>query len=99
MVLYGKGISKASEILDIGVSLGVIEKSGSWFSYDGQRIGQGKDNARQYIESEPELMQKLSETIRLAAGKVELEEEFGSLAEEGEDEFDLRDFEVGDSNG
>ena len=98
-ILYGKGISKASEILDIGVSLGVIEKSGSWFSYDGQRIGQGKDNARQYIESEPELMQKLSETIRLAAGKVELEEEFGSLAEEGEDEFDLRDFEVGDSNG
>ena len=98
-ILYGKGISKASEILDIGVSLGVIEKSGSWSSYDGQRIGQGKDNARQYIESEPELMQKLSETIRLAAGKVELEEEFGSLAEEGEDEFDLRDFEVGDSNG
>jgi recombination protein RecA len=98
-ILYGKGISKASEILDIGVSLGIVEKSGSWFSYDGQRIGQGKDNARQYIESEPELMQKLSDTIRAAAGKVELEEEFGSLAEENDGEFDLRDFEVGDSNG
>ena len=95
-ILYGKGISKASEILDIGVSLGVIEKSGSWFSYDGQRIGQGRDNARQYIESEPELLQKLSDTIRAEAGKVDLEEEFGGLDEEGgEGEFDLRDFVVG----
>ncbi len=96
-ILYGKGISKASEILDIGVGLGIIEKSGSWFSYSGQRIGQGKDNARQYIESEPGLLDELSEAIRAAAGKAEPEQEFGSLSDEGE--FDLRDFEVGDLNG
>ncbi len=93
-ILYGKGISKASEILDLGVSLGVIEKSGSWFSYDGQRIGQGRENARQYIETEPELLQKLSDTIRAEAGKVDLEEELG-LAEDGDGDFDLRDFEIG----
>jgi recombination protein RecA len=92
-ILYGKGISKASEILELGVNLGIIEKSGSWFSYDGQRIGQGKDNARQYIETEPELMHRISEAIRAEAGKVELEEEFVAPGE-GEDEFDLRDFEI-----
>jgi recombination protein RecA len=92
-ILYGKGISKASEILELGVNLGIIEKSGSWFSYDSQRIGQGKDNARQYIETEPELMQRISEAIRAEAGKVELEEEFVAPGE-GEDEFDLRDFEI-----
>ncbi len=97
-ILYGKGISKAGEILDIGVNLGVIERSGSWFSYGGQRIGQGKDNARQYIESEPGLLAELSETIRAAAGRIEMEDEFASLADEGEGEFDLRDFEVGDTN-
>ena len=96
-ILYGKGISKASEILDIGVGFGIIEKSGSWFSYAGQRIGQGKENARQYIESEPGLLDELSDAIRAAVGKTEPEQEFGSLSDEGE--FDLRDFEVGELNG
>jgi len=87
-ILYGKGICKTNEIIDIGVSLGVIEKSGAWFSYNGQRLGQGKDKARLVIESDRDLLAELEEKIRTMLDKLDLEEEF-----ELEEEFDLREFE------
>ena len=93
-ILYGKGISKGSEALDLAVGYGIIEKSGSWFSFEGQRIGQGKDNARIYLESEPEVLKRVQDAVRAAAAKSDPEEEFG----ENEEEFDLRDFEVADEN-
>ncbi|MBR4769879.1 MAG: recombinase RecA [Clostridia bacterium] len=92
--LYGKGISKGSEALDLAVGYGIIEKSGSWFSFEGQRIGQGKDNARIYLESEPEVLKRVQDAVRAAAAKSDPEEEFDA----GEEEFDLRDFEVADEN-
>ena len=92
-ILYGTGISKSSEILDLGVAAGIIEKSGSWFAYQGQRLGQGKDNARKYLESEPELMDQLSSAILNASDRLEGEEEFPTGSEE---EFDLGEFEVAD---
>ena len=63
-ILYGKGISRSGEMLDMGVELGVLQKSGSWFSYNGERIGQGKDNARKTIESDPVIFAEVEQKIR-----------------------------------
>jgi len=63
-IMYGEGISKVGEILDLGVKAGVVEKSGAWFSYDSVRIGQGRENAKQFLKENPELMDKLEKTIR-----------------------------------
>ena len=52
-IMYGEGISKTGELVDLGVKAGVVEKSGSWFSYDGQRIGQGRENAKHFLEGQP----------------------------------------------
>ena len=87
-LLYGKGICKTNEIIDLGVTLGVIEKSGAWFAYDGQRLGQGKDKARIAIESDPSLLAELEEKIRALLDRLDLEEEM-----ELEEDFDLREFE------
>src|SRR5262245_44911130 len=58
-ILYGQGISKSAEVLDMGADVGVVQKSGAWYSVDGERIGQGRDAARQYLEEHPALMAKL----------------------------------------
>jgi len=63
-IMYGEGISKVGEILDLGVKAGIVEKSGAWFSYDSVRIGQGRENAKLFLKENPELMAKLEKTIR-----------------------------------
>ncbi len=63
-IVYGKGISKEGNILDMGVNLDIIEKSGSWFSYNGNRIGQGRENVKQYLLDNPEIMQEVEQKIR-----------------------------------
>ena len=89
-ILYGKGISKTNEIFDAAVSFGIIDKSGSFFSYEGTRLGQGKDNARAYIESDPALSAKIEEQVRAALmGGGEKPDDFTL---DGDDEFDIRDF-------
>ncbi len=65
-IMYGKGISKSGEILDIGVELNVIQKSGSWFSYDGNKLGQGRDAVKELIEDNPELLDELETKIKAA---------------------------------
>ena len=67
-IMYGKGISKTGEILDLGVQGGFVEKSGSWFSAEGERIGQGRENAKQYLLDHPEMMETLENKIRANAG-------------------------------
>ena len=64
-IVYGKGISKEGNILDIAVNLDIIEKSGSWFSYNGDRIGQGRENAKQYLRDNPEVALEIENKIRL----------------------------------
>ncbi len=89
-ILYGKGISKTNEMFDAAVNFGIVQKSGSFFSYEGTRLGQGKDNARAYIESDPALSQKIEEQVRAAlANGGEAQDDF-TLDED--DEFDIRDF-------
>ena len=63
-ILYGKGISKEGNILDIAVNLDLIVKSGSWFSYNGEKIGQGRENVKKFLQENPEIMNKLEEQIR-----------------------------------
>lgn len=58
-IVYGKGISKSGNILDLAVNLDIVEKSGSWFSYDGTRIGQGRENVKKYLEENPEMMKEI----------------------------------------
>jgi recombination protein RecA len=69
-IMYGEGISKVGELLDLGVSAGVVEKSGSWFSYGGQRIGQGRENAKQFLRENPEAADAIERAIRENAGLV-----------------------------
>jgi recombination protein RecA len=63
-IMYGEGISKVGEILDLGVKAGIVEKSGAWFSYDSTRIGQGRENAKTFLREHPEMMERLEKTIR-----------------------------------
>ena len=63
-LIYGKGIAKSSEIIEVATALEIMQKSGSWFSYDGQRIGQGKDNTRDYLEAHPDMMAEIEQKIK-----------------------------------
>ena len=67
-IMYGEGISKTGELLDLGVRAGVVEKSGSWFSYDSQRIGQGRENAKAYLKEHAEVARAIENAIRGQAG-------------------------------
>ena len=69
-IMYGEGISKRGELIDLGIQAGVVEKSGSWFSYDGQRIGQGRENAKQYLKDNSETAAAIERAIRGNAGLV-----------------------------
>jgi recombination protein RecA len=67
-VMYGEGISKVGELIDLGQKASIVEKSGSWFSYDGQRIGQGRENAKQFLREHPEMADAIENAVRANAG-------------------------------
>ena len=67
-IMYGEGISKVGELVDLGVTAGVVEKSGSWFSYNGERIGQGRENAKTFLRQNPDVANAIEQTIRSNAG-------------------------------
>jgi recombination protein RecA len=69
-IMYGEGICKRGELIDLGAQAGVVEKSGSWFSYGGARIGQGRENAKQYLKEHPETAEAIEHAIRESAGLV-----------------------------
>jgi recombination protein RecA len=69
-IMYGEGVSKNGEILDLGVRAGLVEKSGAWFSYDGQRIGQGRENAKTFLKENPDMARALEAAIRRNSGQV-----------------------------
>ncbi len=73
-VLYGKGISKMSEIIDIGVQLDIISKSGSWFYYNEERIGQGRDKVREYLEQNPDFAYEIEEKIKAKANSLDFDD-------------------------
>jgi len=67
-IMYGQGISKMGEVVDLGVKAGVVEKSGSWYSYDSQRIGQGRENAKTFLKENPDMALAIETAIRADAG-------------------------------
>ena len=67
-IMYGEGVSKVGELVDLGVKAGIVEKSGAWFSYDSQRLGQGRENAKQFLRQHPDLADKIEGQIRQNAG-------------------------------
>jgi len=69
-IMYGEGISKNGELIDLGVKAGVVEKSGTWFSYDSQRIGQGRENAKAFLRANPDIAAKIETAIRQNAGLI-----------------------------
>ena len=69
-IMYGEGISKSGELVDLGVKAGIIEKSGAWFSYDGERIGQGRENSKQFLRQNPKIADTLERAIRANAGLI-----------------------------
>jgi len=69
-IMYGEGVSKMGEILDLGVKAGVVEKSGAWFSYDSQRLGQGRENAKAFLRQNPDMTAKIEASIRQNSGLI-----------------------------
>ena len=69
-IMYGEGVSKTGELIDLGVKAGVVEKSGAWFSFDSQRIGQGRENAKQFLKENPDVAAKIEGAVRQNAGIV-----------------------------
>jgi recombination protein RecA len=70
-IMYGHGISKSGELIDLGVKAGIVEKSGSWFAYDGQRIGQGRENAKQFLETNKDVAAAIESAIRSSVGLLQ----------------------------
>jgi recombination protein RecA len=69
-IMYGQGISKTGELVDLGVKAGIVEKSGSWFSHDGSRIGQGREAAKEFLRNNPDVADKIEKAIRASAGQI-----------------------------
>ena len=77
-IMYGKGISREGSLLDVGVDLGIVKKSGAWFTYEGEQLGQGRENVKTFLTENVDLMVEISEKIRAASGiddEIDLEEE------------------------
>jgi recombination protein RecA len=69
-LMYGKGISKTGELVDLGVKAGIVEKSGAWFAYKGEKIGQGRENAKIYLEQNPNVAEEIEKVIREKATAI-----------------------------
>jgi recombination protein RecA len=84
-IMYGEGISKVGELVDLGVTAGVVEKSGSWFSYNGERIGQGRENAKSFLRQNPDMANSIEAAIRSNSGLIAAKIADGSASEASDD--------------
>ncbi|MCA3633510.1 MAG: recombinase RecA [Methylobacterium sp.] len=84
-IMYGEGVSKMGELIDLGVKAGIVEKSGAWFSYDSQRLGQGRENAKAFLKQNPALSDRIEQALRQNAGLI-ASAIFEGAPEEGDDE-------------
>ena len=85
-IMYGEGVSKVGELIDLGVKAGVVEKSGAWFSYDSQRIGQGRENAKTFLKENPDIAAKIEAAVRQNAGPIAEAISAGEPADKDDDE-------------
>src|SRR5882757_6837426 len=84
-IMYGEGVSKVGELVDLGVKVGVVEKSGAWFSYDSQRIGQGRENAKTFLKQNPDIAARIETAVRQNSGLI-AEKILTGEKEEGDDD-------------
>ena len=87
-IMYGQGISQEGELLDMAVDKDIVDKSGAWYAYKGDRIGQGRDNAKNYMKEHPEMKAEINQLVRAAYGIGDEEE---VVAVEGQEELPLTD--------
>ncbi len=80
-IMYGEGISHFGELIDLGVKAGIIEKAGAWFAYENNKIGQGRENAKEYLKSHPEIANKIEQLVRSKANVIELDVKIEEAAE------------------
>ncbi|MGZ8763222.1 MAG: recombinase RecA, partial [Acidimicrobiia bacterium] len=92
-IMYGKGISREGSLLDVGVDLGIVKKSGAWFTYEGEQLGQGREKVKQFLSENVDLMVEISEKIRQL---VIPDEELDAAAGAEGDEIALEDEESAD---
>src|SRR5467141_249308 len=85
-IMYGEGVSKMGEIIDLGVKAGIVEKSGSWFSHDSQRIGQGRENAKAFLRNNPDIASRIEAAIRQNSGLIAEQILTGESSANGEEE-------------
>ncbi|OYV32195.1 MAG: recombinase RecA, partial [Thiomonas sp. 20-64-5] len=85
-ILYGEGVSREGEIVDLGVLAKLVEKSGSWYAYNGEKIGQGKDNAREFLKSNPDVAREIENKIRANLGVPEANEAMAASMADDEQE-------------
>ena len=81
-IMYGKGISREGSLLDLGVEMSIVKKSGAWFTYEGEQLGQGRENAKSYLQQNPEIMVEISERVRQQAGLTSDIDTFGAHDDE-----------------
>jgi recombination protein RecA len=89
-IMYGEGVSKLGELIDLGVKANVVEKSGSWFSYDSQRIGQGRENAKQFLKDNPDVANAIEAAVRQNSG-ILTDVALQAQKEAGDDDDDAGD--------
>jgi recombination protein RecA len=85
-IMYGEGVSKVGELIDLGVKAGVVEKSGAWFSYDSERIGQGRENAKAFLKQHPDMAAKIESQVRQNSGIVAEAIAIGETADKDDDD-------------
>ena len=98
-IMYGEGISKTGELLDHGVNVGIVEKSGSWFSHDSQRIGQGRENAKRFLRDNPEVADVIERKIRENAGLLSDAMLDGTAVGAGDESEDVAEDIVSEAGG
>ena len=80
-IMYGKGISREGSLVDLAVDMGIVKKSGAWYTYDGEQLGQGRENAKQFLAENPEVMVEISEQVRQQAGLTDTPDTPAELSE------------------
>ena len=98
-VLYGEGISKEGSVLDMALQCDVVKKSGSWFTYEGDQLGQGRENVRQFLKDNPEITDEIENKVKVAFGLIKVQDEFAEAeGAEDSDSVDANQTESGSSS-
>jgi recombination protein RecA len=88
-IMYGKGISREGSLIDLGVDMGIVKKSGAWFTYDGEQLGQGRENAKNFLSANPEIMMEISDKVLAQAGIGQVDEAHEAFSAADEQPIDI----------